>query len=75
MRGRFLLHFSRYSYVFVFRRILRLGLQQKRLPGLLLLDRNQWEDFFQEAGLTAEYLPDAFSSRGLYVVRDSGIDS
>jgi SAM-dependent methyltransferase len=42
---------------------------------LLLLDRNQWEDFFQEAGLTAEYLPDAFSSRGLYLVRDSGIDS
>jgi len=42
---------------------------------LLLLDRNQWEDFFQEAGVTAEYLPDAFSSRGLYVVRDSGIGS
>jgi hypothetical protein len=36
---------------------------------LLLLDRNQWEDFFQEAGLNAEYLPDAFSSRGLYVAR------
>jgi hypothetical protein len=38
---------------------------------LLLLDRNQWQDFFQEAGLTSEYLPDAFSSRGLYVVRSS----
>ncbi|HYZ75092.1 MAG TPA: hypothetical protein VE641_18580, partial [Chthoniobacterales bacterium] len=34
---------------------------------LLLLDRDQWQDFFRHAGLSAEYLPDAFSSRGLYV--------
>jgi SAM-dependent methyltransferase len=40
---------------------------------LLLLDQDQWQDFFQSAGLTAEYLPDAFSSRGLYVVRNLGI--
>ncbi|MBV8226929.1 MAG: class I SAM-dependent methyltransferase [Verrucomicrobia bacterium] len=40
---------------------------------LLLLDQDQWQDFFQNAGLTAEYLPDAFSSRGLYVVRNLGI--
>jgi SAM-dependent methyltransferase len=36
---------------------------------LLLVDRDQWQDFFREAGLSAEYLPDAFSSRGLYVAR------
>jgi SAM-dependent methyltransferase len=36
---------------------------------LLLLDRDQWQDFFREAELTAEYLPEAFGSRGLYVVR------
>ena len=36
---------------------------------LLLLDRDQWHDFFREAGLKADYLPDAFSSRGLYVAR------
>lgn len=42
---------------------------------LLLLGRDQWQQLFQEAGLTAEYLPDAFSSRGLYLVRDSGIGS
>jgi SAM-dependent methyltransferase len=36
---------------------------------LLLLDRDQWQDLFREAGLTAEYLPEAFSSRGLYVAR------
>jgi SAM-dependent methyltransferase len=36
---------------------------------LLLLDRDQWQDFFRDAGLSAEYLPDAFSSRGLYVAR------
>ena len=34
---------------------------------LLLLDRDQWLDFFRQAGLSAEYLPDAFSSRGLYL--------
>jgi SAM-dependent methyltransferase len=42
---------------------------------LLLLDRDQWQDFFRDAGLSAEYLPDAFSSRGLYVVRNLGIGS
>ena len=36
---------------------------------LLLLHRDQWQDFFREAGLSAEYLPEAFSSRGLYVAR------
>jgi hypothetical protein len=36
---------------------------------LLLLDRGQWQDFFREAGLDAEYLPEAFSSRGLYMAR------
>jgi SAM-dependent methyltransferase len=36
---------------------------------LLLLDRDQWQDLFREAELTAEYLPEAFGSRGLYVVR------
>jgi SAM-dependent methyltransferase len=36
---------------------------------LLLLDRDHWQDFFRDAGLSAEYLPDAFSSRGLYVAR------
>ena len=36
---------------------------------LLLLDRDQWQDFFRDAGLSAEYLPEAFSSRGLYVAR------
>ncbi|MBV9875302.1 MAG: class I SAM-dependent methyltransferase [Verrucomicrobia bacterium] len=36
---------------------------------LLLLDRDQWQDFFREAGLSAKYLPEAFSSRGLYVAR------
>jgi SAM-dependent methyltransferase len=36
---------------------------------LLLLDRDQLQEFFRDAGLTAEYLPEAFSSRGLYVVR------
>jgi hypothetical protein len=39
---------------------------------LLLLDRDQWQDFFREAGLSAEFLPDAFSSRGLYVARPFG---
>jgi hypothetical protein len=39
--------------------------------GLLLLDRDQWQDFFREAGLSAEYLPEAFTSRGLYVARSS----
>ena len=34
---------------------------------LLLLDRDQWQDLFRDAGLSAEYLPHAFSSRGLYV--------
>ncbi|MBV8213550.1 MAG: class I SAM-dependent methyltransferase [Verrucomicrobia bacterium] len=38
---------------------------------LLLLDRGQWQDFFREADLNAEYLPEAFSSRGLYVARSS----
>jgi SAM-dependent methyltransferase len=42
---------------------------------LLLLDRDQWQDLFRQAGLSAEYLPEAFSSRGLYVARDSGICS
>jgi SAM-dependent methyltransferase len=42
---------------------------------LLLLDRSQWQDFFQRAGLSAEYLPDAFSPRGLYVAKNSGIGS
>jgi SAM-dependent methyltransferase len=43
---------------------------------LLLLDRDQWQDFFRQAGLAVEYLPDAFSSRGLYVARNgSGICS
>jgi SAM-dependent methyltransferase len=36
---------------------------------LLLLSRDQWQDFFRKAGLTAEYLPEAFSSRGLYMAR------
>jgi SAM-dependent methyltransferase len=36
---------------------------------LLLLDRDQWQDFFRDAELTAEYLPEAFGSRGLYVMR------
>jgi hypothetical protein len=36
---------------------------------LLLLERDQLHDFFRKAGLTAEYLPEAFSSRGLYVAR------
>jgi SAM-dependent methyltransferase len=36
---------------------------------LLLLDRDQLQGFFRDAELTAEYLPEAFSSRGLYVVR------
>jgi SAM-dependent methyltransferase len=36
---------------------------------LLLLDRDQWQDLFREAGLSVEYLPDAFGSRGLYVAR------
>ena len=39
---------------------------------LLLLDRDQWQDLFREAGLSAEFLPDAFSSRGLYVARPFG---
>jgi hypothetical protein len=39
---------------------------------LLLLDRNQWRDFFREAGLSTEYLPEAFSSRGLYLARPFG---
>jgi SAM-dependent methyltransferase len=39
---------------------------------LLLLGRDQWQDFFRQAGLSAEYLADAFSSRGLYVARTSG---
>ena len=39
---------------------------------LLLLDRDQWQGFFREAGLNAEFLPDAFSSRGLYVARPFG---
>lgn len=39
---------------------------------LLLLDRNQWQDFFREAGLSAEFLPAAFSSRGFYVARPFG---
>jgi SAM-dependent methyltransferase len=42
---------------------------------LLLLDRHQWSEFFREAGLSAEYLPDAFSSRGLYVAQNLGIGS
>jgi SAM-dependent methyltransferase len=42
---------------------------------LLLLDQDQWQDLFREAGLSVEYLPDAFSSRGLYVARNLGICS
>jgi SAM-dependent methyltransferase len=42
---------------------------------LLLLERDQWQDFFRQAGLSVEYLPDAFSPRGLYVARASGIGS
>ena len=34
---------------------------------LLLLNQSQWRDLFRKADLTVEYLPDAFSSRGLYV--------
>jgi SAM-dependent methyltransferase len=36
---------------------------------LLLLDRDQLQEFFRDTELTAEYLPEAFSPRGLYVVR------
>jgi SAM-dependent methyltransferase len=42
---------------------------------LLLFDRDQWRDLYRDADLAAEYLPDAFSSRGLYVVRNLGICS
>jgi SAM-dependent methyltransferase len=42
---------------------------------LRLLERDQWEDLFRRAGLKVDYLPDAFSSRGLYVARHSGIGS
>jgi SAM-dependent methyltransferase len=42
---------------------------------LLLLDHDQWKDLFRRAGLSVEYLPDAFSSRGLYLARDAGIGS
>jgi hypothetical protein len=35
-----------------------------------LLGRNQWQNFFRQAGLSAEYLPDAFSPRGLYVAKN-----
>jgi SAM-dependent methyltransferase len=38
---------------------------------LLLFDRDQMQDLFGDAGLTAEYLPEAFSSRGLLVARPS----
>jgi SAM-dependent methyltransferase len=41
---------------------------------MLLLARDQWQDFFRQAGLTVEYLPDAFSSRGMYVARN-GLES
>ena len=37
---------------------------------LLLLGRDQWQNFFRQAGLSAEYLPDAFSPRGLYVAKN-----
>jgi SAM-dependent methyltransferase len=37
---------------------------------LLLQDRDQWQNLFRDAGLSAEYLPEAFSSRGLYVARN-----
>jgi hypothetical protein len=34
---------------------------------LRLLSRRQWFEFFQDAGLQAEYLTDGLTSRGLYV--------
>ena len=39
---------------------------------LLMLDNGQWHDLFRKAGLTVEYLPDRFSSRGLYVAWEGG---
>jgi SAM-dependent methyltransferase len=36
---------------------------------LRLLSREQWFDFFRDAGLRAEYLTDGLTSRGLYVAR------
>jgi SAM-dependent methyltransferase len=42
---------------------------------LLLLERSQWQSLFRDAGLSGEYLPEAFSPRGLYVARNLGICS